>query len=338
MSTRLALLALLGLSLTGCPKDKSGCDTDNDCKGERVCKDHQCVAPPERGKHGKHAPGEQVSGAATAPTPAAPAAAAGFGAATIAAGPGPNGVWTAQFGLAASTPDRGRNYGQAMAQCQSAGKALCSETQWLKACQADGAVGNVESWTASWDGESVAVRGGSGCASRKLAPGGQADPARGAACCDRAIGIRGGTSDTFRSVAAADQLRYERALNAQDLRALDQIYGIALWFDQQAGDSATMDHDGAVKAQASWFKAHPTQWTLYDVCDSSVGDVPSLNPGAHGPMTTQGVVNDCVVVVMLGAELHVVNQRNGWFRNEGETENHLIHILHHGVIRKLAPL
>jgi len=31
-------------------------------------------------------------------------------------------------------------------------------------------------------------------------------------------------------------------------------------------------------------------------------------------------------------------QRNGWFRNEGETENHLIHILHHGVIRKLAPL
>ena len=68
--TRAALpLLLLCPALAGCPKPTTGCSTDQDCKGDRVCSDGECVAQRNHGGTHSRERGRAGVGTSTQATP-----------------------------------------------------------------------------------------------------------------------------------------------------------------------------------------------------------------------------------------------------------------------------
>lgn len=309
-----AVAVLAGASLAGCNTQSAG-GKDGD---EQAAKD---------GKKDGDGSGKGASASASA--------ARAFDEATVPAGE-TDGVWTAGYRVRRLAGDTGKSYLEAAELCRGQGMALCSDVQWSRACASDARVGALESWTASWAGDAVVVRGGGGCSARKTAPGGQGQTSRAGLCCERAIGIRSGNKNaSFVEAAHADQLRFERALSAQDMTALDDIYGKGLFME--GNPDKGMTHDAALKAQRSWFTAHPKQWTLYDVCDASVANILCPEPAGKS-VECPGLVLDCDMVSVLGDQLTVVKQRVGWWKGEEEQKNHVWDIRHGKRSRKLAKL
>ncbi len=62
-----SVLAALALSLAGCSSDDSGCTTDNDCKGERICESGACVTPGGGGGGGGADAGQPPADTGVAP-------------------------------------------------------------------------------------------------------------------------------------------------------------------------------------------------------------------------------------------------------------------------------
>lgn len=262
-------------------------------------------------------------------------AAAGFAAASVAAGES-GGVWTGAFRAKRMADDAGKTYLQAAEACRDGGMELCTEIQWSRICESDATLGALASWTASWAGDVVVVRGGGGCDARKTVAASEVDAERAGVCCERAIGITTkNDSAAFVTTAHADQLRFERAINAQDLTALDDIFGRGVFMEGKADKGMT--HEAAMKAQKSWFAAHPRQWTLYDTCDAAVADIICPVPAGKS-LECPGLVMDCTMINFLGDELTVVKQRVGWWKDEGEPKNHVWDIRHGQRLRKLGKL
>ena len=277
-----------------------------------------------------------TTAAANVPARANPTPAAG-GALTVnvAAGATSGGVWTPAFELRRVASDTNKGYLEAMQHCRDQNLMLCSTTQWERACATNAAVGKITSWTASWAGQSVALRGGDGCAATSVAAGSSKAESRAGLCCQRAIGIRGNSNASFRTRAHSEQLNWENALNTQDIGAIGKNIDVALEFD-----GTVLPRDKAINAQKAWWKAHPKQWTFFDVCDVKIADAWNPRPGMGRffKPTTNALVHDCKTVAALGNKLTVVKMRFGRLNTDDGKTNKVVEIKHHARTRKLAPL
>jgi hypothetical protein len=209
------------------------------------------------------------SAAPTASAAAAPAEVPAYAAHKVVAGSAPDGTWTGPFEVSRTEGHLGLDYVKAMDQCVTEGKALCSETQWTRACEADASLAKIETWTASGMGDGrFVVRGGAGgtCSARNLAAQDASAPARGAVCCDRAIGIRtSNKNEAFLNASSQQMIDYEKALRDHDVMALASAYADNVKF--LGKDYA---RDDLLKVHQKYFKAVPDQWTLFDTCDISI--------------------------------------------------------------------
>ncbi len=279
---RAALIPLAISLLTAC---KSGdCKTDGDCKGDRICSDGACTEPifPTKGQ-----PGSLPPSGSGAPT--------NHASRSIAAGMDANGVWTPAYTLREDQADAGLTYLPAYARCASKGLALCTETQWSRACSQDGSLGQTETWTASpSSSEGFVVRGGSTCEARRIVSAADMNTARGAACCDRAVGIRTtNTNEAFLITSAKRMLDYENALRRRDTTALRRLYDDSVRFL-----STDFTLDGLIKQTESYFRQYPDQWILYDVCETRIEKGAEVN-----------LVSDCTAVSHRKGDLAVVVQQ-----------------------------
>jgi hypothetical protein len=178
-----------------------------------------------------------VEGPAGTVRPTAPAAVSGAGAPIelpsysehkIEAGRGSAGIWTGAFGVVRGSGDTGLGFLDAQQAChKNGGKSLCPETLWLRACEADAALGRLETWTATSAGEGVfSVRGGEGgCSAKSSAAVDERKATRGAVCCDRAVGIKSdNTNASFLGATSKWLLEYEKAINDRDRGTLRRLY------------------------------------------------------------------------------------------------------------------
>lgn len=287
----LGTLLLGALCIAGC-KGSGGCHNDTECKGDRVCQDGECVEPlvPTRLRGAPAGPSSHV-GPSSQP---GRAGAAVMPARSVAAGMDANGTWTPAFSIRRDDGDVGLTYLTAYNRCASQGLALCTETQWSRACAEDPALGAIETWTASPSGgEGFVVRGGSTCAARRVVSAGESSPARGGECCDRAVGIRTtNTNEAFLITSSKRTLDYENALRRRDTAALSRLYDDNVQFLAKS-----FSRDALVQESGRYFRQYPDQWILYDTCETRID---------KGAETT--LVSDCTAVSQRKGELAVVVQ------------------------------
>ncbi len=290
-----AAAALAASSLSGC--GGGGCKNDNDCKADRVCQNGECAEPAPKAS-GDVKPAVSGGTPATSGSPAASAGGAAPGAypvRAIAAGADASGVWTPGYSLRRDEGDGGLAYIPAAQRCVSKGLALCTETQWSRACAVDATLGQVETWTASPSAaEGFVVRGGSTCAGRRVVDATDTSPARAATCCERAVGIKSkNTNVAFLMTSARRMLEYENALRRRDSAALRKLYDDNVQFFARP-----MSLDTVIKESEGYFRQFPDQWIIYDVCETSI-----LKDGEDK------LVTDCTAVAQRKGELAVVVQQ-----------------------------
>lgn len=209
--------------------------------------------------------------AATAAATVAPKAAdvPAYPAHKVPAGHAADGTWTGPFEVVRVPGHLGLDYVKAMDECIGEGKALCTETQWTRACDADPSLAKIETWAASGSGDGrFVVRGGADgtCGTRSLAAADASVPVRAAVCCDRALGIRtSNKNEAFLKASSKHMLDYERSLRDRDLISLSNAYDDTVKF--LGKDYA---RDALIKLHQRYFKAAPDQWTLFDTCDISI--------------------------------------------------------------------
>ena len=128
-----------------------------------------------------------------------------------------------EFSFERVAGDEGMAWLAAEDACVSAGKHLCTSTQWQAACEADPAVSEVETWTLTPERDAgFVVRGGAaGCGRKKVAPGPQASPFRAGACCTPAFAASGrDIQPAMLRAMAKNVLDFERTLNTRRASAL----------------------------------------------------------------------------------------------------------------------
>jgi hypothetical protein len=140
----------------------------------------------------------------------------------VAAGNTPTGFHVGAFNLKALVESPGLGFGKAVEACALAGKFLCSEFEWQRACADAPELGKTETWTYSAERDRAVVRGGDTCEKRALVNPSDASGARATLCCDRAVGMIGGFGDAAEKIGAG-LVVYERGLRenkAEDVTAV----------------------------------------------------------------------------------------------------------------------
>jgi serine/threonine protein kinase len=128
-----------------------------------------------------------------------------------------SGAWLDKFSIL-RREDQGLPFSEAFARCTDAGKTLCTDSQWQRACDAFPEVAEAPSWTESLEDARVVVRGGGSCRQRKLAGETEKDPQRIGLCCDRAVAMDSSSMQkAFLSSTAAIVLKLETALNQRSI-------------------------------------------------------------------------------------------------------------------------
>jgi eukaryotic-like serine/threonine-protein kinase len=127
-------------------------------------------------------------------------------------------AWLDKFSVLRRDDNLGLDHSAAFGRCADAGKTLCTEAEWQRACDSFPEVGEVPSWTESLDDGLVVVRGGGSCAPRKLISQLERDPHRIGLCCDRAVAMTSSSlQKPFLSSTASVVLKLERALNQRSI-------------------------------------------------------------------------------------------------------------------------
>ena len=188
-------------------------------KGASPTKDPETtpVAPPSASV--SLAPGAASATPAPAALPPVPALASRKVASRVLA----DGSLLGEFSFERAAGDEGMAWLAAEDACVAAGKHLCTATQWQAACDADPAVGAVETWTLTPERDAgFFVRGGgTGCGRKTVSPGAQASPFRAGACCSPALAAAGrDIQPAMLRAMAKNVLDLERALNTRRASAL----------------------------------------------------------------------------------------------------------------------
>lgn len=134
-----------------------------------------------------------------------------------------------KFEIAREPGDEGATFIKAQRACERRQMSLCSEAQWLRACETGIAVlASRPSWTLSPGDGGLAVRGGAGaCSDRAIVSGDVVDPARVGVCCSRSIGVTSSNKNVaFLSTTADKLLKVERLLNAANGSELARLAAI----------------------------------------------------------------------------------------------------------------
>jgi hypothetical protein len=142
---------------------------------------------------------------------------------TVAAGTTPAGFHLAAFTLRALDDSPGLAFGKAVEACAVAGKFLCSEAEWQRACAESAELAKAETWTYTAERERVVVRGGDGnCEKRSVVNPADANGARATLCCDRAIGVQSGDADAAQKIGA-ELVVFERGLRERKAEDIAQV-------------------------------------------------------------------------------------------------------------------
>jgi serine/threonine protein kinase len=260
-----------------------------------------------------------------ASTPRSAAAAAGtvlaeLGPLTIGQGNAPDERrWLPDFQLRRDKGDENATVLAAYGACSTKGMALCTESQWTRACSMDPSIGAIETWTVTFSGASgFVVRGGSGgCTARRVVGGSETSAMRAGVCCDPVVAIRSENQNkTFLTTVSSRMTRYERGILKRSGAAL------APSLDEQVTFlGKPYSRDALVSTYDAWFRRWPDQWTLYDTCDVTI------QPGGEATWTA-----DCATTAQKGGEVAFVTTRYVW-----SAEGKVVSIQEAKVHRRFAP-
>jgi hypothetical protein len=140
---------------------------------------------------------------------------------SVAAGNTPTGFHVGAFDLKA-LDSPGLAFGKAVEVCALAGKFLCSEGEWQRACSETPELAKAETWTYSAERDRAVVRGGGTCEKRAVVNSSDPSDARATLCCGRAVAVIGGFGNAAEKIGAGLVL-YERGLRenkAEDVAAV----------------------------------------------------------------------------------------------------------------------
>ncbi|HYP99207.1 MAG TPA: serine/threonine-protein kinase [Polyangiaceae bacterium] len=151
------------------------------------------------------------------------------------------GAWVDKFSVLRREDSQGLLFNDAFARCADAGKTLCTDSQWQRACDSFPEVGEVSSWTESIEGGQIVVRGGGSCKARKLVSEAEKDPQRIGLCCDRAIAMDSSSMQkSFLSSTAGIVLKLETALNQRSIDKFLDLSEDHLTLNAHVRDKATL--------------------------------------------------------------------------------------------------
>lgn len=214
-------------------------------------------------------------------------------------------IYTPAFEIVRDKGDLGAGHEDAMKRCTSAGKSLCTDAQWARACEADPALAKIATWTASGvGGGRFVTRGGgdAGCRARDVVDGADRSPSRAAVCCDRAVSIKtGNKNDAFVMAASKRLLDYEAALRARDELALQTLYDEKVSFGGKELPVGEL-----LKLHKKDWKHVPDQWALFDTCTVEIKKI-TTDKGPDSKL--QG---DCRTVFHRGGATSIAMQRLLW--------------------------
>jgi eukaryotic-like serine/threonine-protein kinase len=131
----------------------------------------------------------------------------------------------ASFDVAREPGDENADFLGAQRACARKQMSLCTEPQWLRACELHPILATRSSWTLTADPEGVMVRGGSACTDKQLVLADARAPDRVGVCCTRVIGMRSSAnpSPVFLKSTGAQILQVERLMNASNGRELGRV-------------------------------------------------------------------------------------------------------------------
>jgi serine/threonine-protein kinase len=177
-----------------------------------------------------------------------------------------SGAWLDKFSVLRRDDNQGLAYTPAFARCADAGKTLCTESQWQRACDAFPEVAEAASWTESVEDGHIVVRGGGACNARKLALESERDAARIGLCCDRAVAMTSTSlQKPFLSSTAGVVLKLERALNQRSIDGFLELSEDHVQLNEHARDKA-----GLRSLLSQSFSAARDLVMVNDHCDVSV--------------------------------------------------------------------
>jgi eukaryotic-like serine/threonine-protein kinase len=135
---------------------------------------------------------------------------------TVPAGIAPlTSMFVPGFSVAREEGDGDATFNNAVGACERRRMALCTESQWLRACDIEPALGREPSWTMTGTESAIALRGGAGCSSRGEAFADSKAPERIGVCCSRAVSVRSSnTHMAFLTTTSGKLLNIERTVNA----------------------------------------------------------------------------------------------------------------------------
>jgi hypothetical protein len=188
----------------------------------------------------------------------------------ITAGVTAEGAACGPFALRPLDESPGLAFAKAVEACAAAGKFLCSDVEWQRACETDAEIGKREAWTYSAEKDKVVVRGGDGCAKRATVPVADVSPTRATLCCDRAVGVTCDDKEAALKVGA-HLVQYERGLRD---KKLEDVTAVALETLLFAGKELKRE-ELLPAALAQLLPDAGEELTLFDSC--------SLKPDAQAP-------------------------------------------------------
>lgn len=160
----------------------------------------------------------------------------------------------------------GLDFASASRHCADAGMALCTESQWARACESFPEIARVPSWTSTVAEDGVVVRGGGQCTTTGVGAPDEADASRYGLCCERAIAMTtSNLQKQYLSTTAQRVLLVERAMNQRNVPALLELSQDRVVIDGQTKTQAQLK-----KMLESDFRTAPDLVVLNDVCNATV--------------------------------------------------------------------
>jgi eukaryotic-like serine/threonine-protein kinase len=131
----------------------------------------------------------------------------------------------ATYDVAREPGDENADFLGAQRACGRKQMSLCTEPQWLRACELHPVLATRPSWTLTGDRDGVMVRGGSACTDKQIVSAATRAPDRVGVCCTRVIGMRSSAnpSPVFLKSTGAQILQVERLINASNGRELGRV-------------------------------------------------------------------------------------------------------------------
>lgn len=233
-----------------------------------------------------------------------------------------------EFRLRRHEDDTGKTYREAVDLCRRHGRMLCTEVQWLRACQEDPNIGRMQSWTASRRGNMVVTLGGGDCGDRNRTREDDKHPNRVGLCCERAVALRP-TSDAGPWLGTGTRMpaRLEAALNEGDEAALRNLLS-----DHVVRNGRKWTLDALLEAER---KARAEiSWTLFDVCEMRAGPV-VVDRDETKTGRLQGILLSCKTLVARGADVFDYTTRMGLVQAGGPERYRIAQIDHKGTTKEI---